>query len=87
MDRSMEVDDDIGITVQAITDAEILEEIQSDTVLAEEDEEVGSAEDEVPVKFSNEEVRQTIETLLTNSLFTEHGEVGAMATTISSFAQ
>ena len=43
-----------------------------------------TAEDEVPVKPSYEEVRQAIETLLTYSLFTENGEVGAMAKKISS---
>ena len=73
MVRSMEVDDDIEVTVQALTDAEILEEIQGDAVVVEEDdEEESSAEDEVPVKSSNEQVRQAIETLLTYSIFTEN---------------
>ena len=53
----------------------------------EDDEEEGTAEDEVPVKPSNEEVRQAIETLLTYSLFTESGEVGAMATKVSSVVE
>ena len=71
------------VTAQALTDAEILEEIQGDKVEVEDDEE-GTAEDKFPVKPSNEKVRQAIETLLTYSLFTENGEVGAMATKISS---
>lgn len=53
----------------------------------EDDEEEGTAEDEVPVKLLNEEVRQVIKTLLTYSLFTESGEVGAMATKVSSFVE
>ena len=76
------VDDDVAVTAQALTDAEILEEIQGDKVEVEDDEE-GTAEDEVPVKPSNEEVRQAIEKLLIYSLFTKNGEVGAMAMKIS----
>ena len=84
----LSVDDDVVVTAQALTDAEILEEIRGDTVEVEEDdEEEGTAEDEVPVKPLNEEVRQAIETLLTYSLFTESGEVGAMATKISSVVE
>ena len=54
----MEGDDDVTVKVQALTDAEILEEIQGDTVVMEEDEEDGTAEDEVHVKSSNEQVWQ-----------------------------
>ena len=55
----MEGNDDVTVTVQALTDAEILGEIQGETVvMEEEDEEEGTAEDEVHVKSSNEEVRQ-----------------------------
>ena len=35
----MEVDDDIEVRVQALTDAEILEEIQGGTVVVKEDDE------------------------------------------------
>ena len=84
MVRSMEVDDDIEVTVQALTDAEILEEIQGDTVVVEEDGEEGTAEDEVAVKSSNEEVRQPNEILLSYSIFAENWEIGAMAMKIFS---
>ena len=50
----------------------------------EHSEEKGTAENVVPVKPSNEEMQQTIEVLLTYSLFTENGEEGATATKISS---
>ena len=53
----------------------------------EGDGEEGTSEDEVPVKPSNEEVRQAIETLHTYSLFTQNGEVGVMATKISSVVE
>jgi len=84
MVRLMEVDDDVEVTVQALTHTEILEEIQGDTVVLEEDEEIGTAKDEVPVKSSNEEVLQASEKLLTYSIFTENWEIGAMATKIFS---
>ena len=84
----MEADDDVEVTVQVLTDAEILEEIQGDAVVVEEDdEEEGTDEDEVPVKYSNEEVRQAVQTLLTYSLFTENWEIGVMATKIFSVIQ
>ena len=37
MIRLVEVDDDIEVTVQVLTDAEILGETQGDTVVVEED--------------------------------------------------
>ena len=84
----MEVDDDIEVTVQVLTDAEILEDFQGDTVVVGEDnEEEGTAKDEAPVKSSNEEVRHAIETLHTYSLVTENWELGAMATKIFSVVQ
>ena len=43
-------------------------------VMEEDDEEEGTAEDDIPVNSSNKEVRQAIETLLTYSLFTEIGK-------------
>ena len=88
MVRSMEVDDDVEVTVQTLTDAEILEEIQGDTVVVEEDDDdEGTDEDDVPVKSSNEEVRQAIQTLLTYLLFTENWEIGAMGMNIFSVVQ
>ena len=87
MVRSMKVDDDVEVTVQALTDAEILEEIQGDTVVVEEDDDEGTDEDDVPVKSSNEEVRQAIQTLLTYLLFTENWEIGAMGMNIFSVVQ
>ena len=84
----LSVDDDVAVTAQALTIAEILEEIRGDTVEVEDDdEEEGTAEDKVPVKPSNEEVQQAIEMLLTYSIFTESGEVGAIATKISSVVE
>ena len=83
----MEADDDVEVTVQALTDAEILEEIQGDAVVVEEDDDEGTDEDEVPVKYSNEEVRQAIQTLLTYLLFTENWEIGAMGMNIFSVVQ
>ena len=56
-------------------------------VVEEDDEEVGTAEDEASMKSSNEEVQQGIETLLIYSFFTKNWEIGAMATKISSVVQ
>ena len=46
---SMEIGDGVVVTVQALTDAEVLEEIRGNTVVVEEDDEKGTAEDEVPL--------------------------------------
>ena len=43
MAPSMEIGDDVAVTVQALTDAEILQEFQGDTVVVEEDDEEGTA--------------------------------------------
>ena len=51
-------------------------------VVEEDDEEVGTAEDDIPVKSSNEEVWQDIEMLLTYSLFTENWEIVAITMNI-----
>ena len=56
-------------------------------VVEEDDEEVGTAEDEIPVKSSNEEVRQAMETVPTYLQLTENWEIEAMATKISSVVQ
>ena len=54
----------------------------------EHDEEEGTAEDEAPVKLSNEEVRQAIKTLPTYVHYLQKmGEVRAMATKICSVVE
>ena len=85
----LSVDDDIVVTAQAPTDAEILEEIRGSKIEEEEedDDDESTAEDVAPIRPSNEEVRHAIETLLTYSMFTESGEVGAMATKVSSVVE
>ena len=87
MAPSMEIGDDVSVTVQVLTDAEIFEDIQGDTVEVEEDDEEGTAEGKVAVKTYNEEVRQAIDTLLTYLLFIENREIGAVATKISSVVE
>ena len=51
-------------------------------VVKEDDAEIGPAEDDIPVKSSNEEVWQDIEMLLTYLLFTENWEIVAMTMNI-----
>ena len=85
---SMDVDGDVSVTVLGLTDAKTLEEIQGHAMVVEEDDEgVGTAEDKVPVKSSNKEVRQAMEAVPTYLLLTENWEIEAIATKISSAVQ
>ena len=83
------VDRDVQVTEGLLTEEEIVEEIRDifDEENENDDVEIAERSEDIPIKPNSQEVFRAIETLLDYSMFTNSGEIGKLATKMSSMVE